>query len=121
MTTAEQKIADRGPRWAVYGIVRPGEARVQYADTAEWAERIQAEFEDPNNYGYRNVRVYPPDGSIDLGELGRARAEAKRAYNEATELLRAGVLRAIEEGRNEAEIARTGLVDRMTVRKWAGK
>lgn len=42
MTTAEQKIADRGPRWAVSGIVRPGETRVQYADTAEWAGHATA-------------------------------------------------------------------------------
>lgn len=65
--------------------------------------------------------VDPPVGSIDLAKLGRERMDAKRAFEEKTAILRAGVLRALGEGRAEAEVARTAGVDRMTVRKWAGK
>ncbi len=61
--------------------------------------------------------------SADLATLGLARAEAMRAQRDATDRLRAAVL--AELGRrgdgHEAEIAREAGVDRMTVRKWAGK
>jgi hypothetical protein len=108
----------RGPRWAVVGTIRQGENVGEYADTAERAEAIQARYQET---GYYQVQVYPPEGSVDLGELGRARADAKRAADEATAILRAGVLRALEEGREETEVARTAGVDRQTVRAWAGK
>ncbi|MGK5737231.1 hypothetical protein [Micromonospora sp. URMC 103] len=119
MSTAHQQISERGPRWAVSGSVRQGEIRAEYADTAERAEQIRKDFEE--NWGYYQVRVHPPVGSVDLAKLGRERAEAKRVFDEKTAILRAGVLRALEEGRAEAEVARTAGVDRMTVRKWAGK
>lgn len=117
---ARQQVAERGPRWAVYGQIRPGEAIVQYADTAEAAEQLRDEFE-AGGRGYHQVKVHPPVGSIDLAELGRERADAKRLYDEKNAIVRAGVLRALEDGRAEAEVARTAGVDRMTVRKWAGK
>lgn len=116
---AREDIAKRGPRYAVYGVIRPGEARVTYADTAERAEQIREDFQ--GNWHYRNVEVYPPAGSVDLAELGRARQKVQRELDEATMVLRAAVLRAAEEGRSEVEIARTAQVDRMTVRKWLGK
>lgn len=117
--SALQDVRDRGPRWAVYGQIRTHEARVQYADTAERAEAIRKEFED--TWGYHHVKVHPPVGSVDLAKLGRERADARRVLDEKTAILRAGVLRALEDGRAEAEVARTAGVDRMTVRKWAGK
>lgn len=120
-TRAREAIDQRGPRWAVWGRIRKGESRTQYADTAEQAEAIRRQFEDPADWGYRDVRVYPPEGSVDLAALGRSRTEARRVFDDATSLLRAGVLRALEDGRAEAEVARSAGVDRMTVRKWAGK
>lgn len=119
--SAREEIDQRGPRWAVWGRIRKGESRTQYADTAEQAEQVRQSFENPADWGYRDVKVYPPTGSVDLTALGRARAEAQRAFNDATEILRAGVLRALEDGRAEAEVARSAGIDRMTVRKWAGK
>lgn len=118
---AHQRVKERGPRWAVWGQIRQGEARVDYADTADQAEMIREWFENPDGCGYYQVRVHAPDGSVNLATLGRERADAKRKFDEATAVLRAGVLRALEEGRAEAEVARTAGVDRMTVRKWAGK
>lgn len=118
---ARRQVDERGPFYAITGTIRPGEARTQYADTAEAAERIREKFEDPDQWGYRQVRVYPPVGSVDLAALGRARDDARRAFDEATATLRAGVLRALEDGRAEAEVARAAGVTRMTVRSWAGK
>ncbi|MEU3455551.1 hypothetical protein ABZ671_18415 [Micromonospora sp. NPDC006766] len=115
---AWDRVKDRGPRWAVYGQLRPQEARTEYADTAERAEKIREDFEEK---GYYQVQVHPPVGSVDLAKLGRERTDAKRVLDEKTAILRAGVLRALEEGRAEAEVARTAGVDRQTVRKWAGK
>lgn len=120
--TALRRIERRGPRYAVYGIIRTGEARTEYADTAEQAEQIRASFEDPRDCGYKQVKVHPPEGSVNLEALGQARTKAKAAVEEATAVLRAGVLRAMEApGSSEAQIAREAGVDRMTVRKWAGK
>ncbi len=65
--------------------------------------------------------MHAPAGSVDLAELGRVRSEARRALDEKTTILRAAVLRALEDGRAEAEVAREAGVDRMTVREWAGK
>lgn len=108
----------RGPRWAVTGTIRQGEHTGAYADTGEGAEAVRARYEQT---GYYQVQVYPPQGSVDLSALGQARAAAKVAYDEATAILRAGVLRALEEDRDETEVARTAKVDRQTVRAWAGK
>lgn len=120
--TALRRIEQRGPRYAVYGVIRAGEARTEYADTAEQAERIRASFEDPRDCGYRQVKVHPPEGSVDLAALGQARAKAKATFDEATAVLRAAVLRALEQpGSSEVQVAREAGVDRMTVRKWAGK
>jgi hypothetical protein len=58
---------------------------------------------------------------MDLAKLGQERRDAQRALDEKTAILKAAVLRALEKGRAEAEVARTAGVDRMTVRKWAGK
>jgi DNA-directed RNA polymerase specialized sigma24 family protein len=115
---AWEMVQERGPRWAVRGSIRAGQARAEYADTAEQAETIRERFEE---YSYYQVQVYPPLGGIDLAKLGRTRQDAQRALADATSLLRAGVLRALEEGRSEAEVARSAGVDRMTVRSWAGK
>lgn len=115
---ARQMIDDRGPRWAVVGTIRQGDHRVEYADTGEQAERIRDHYERDRYY---QIQVHAPQGGIDLAALGRARAAAKKALDEATDILRAGVLRALEDGRAEAEVARTAGVDRMTVRSWAGK
>lgn len=115
---AYDMVNERGPRYAVIGHIRQGESEVRYGDTAEVAERIRESHE---RSGYYQIHVYPPVGSIDLGKLGRDRDAAKRAFDEATAILRAAVLRALDEGRAEAEVARTAGVDRMTVRAWAGK
>jgi hypothetical protein len=117
--TARKMVKERGPRWAVYGQIRQGEARVSYALTSDAAETTRKSYED--DWGYYQVQVYPPDGSVELAQLGRERDAAKRTFDEKTEILKAGVLRALDEGRAEAEIARTAGVDRMTVRSWAGK
>lgn len=116
---AQRAIEERGPRWIVVGTIRHDELRVSYADNAERAEKIATEF--TTELGYRDAQVHAPEGSIDLAALGRERAEAKDAFTEATNVLRAAVLRALDDGRAEAEVARTARVDRMTVRKWSGK
>lgn len=115
---AYQMIQERGPRYAVIGSIRQGESAVNYTDTAEGAEKYRQSYEDS---GYYQIRVHPPVGSIDLAKLGRDRADANRDFGEKTAILKAAVLRALEEGRAEAEIARTAGIDRMTVRTWAGK
>jgi hypothetical protein len=119
LTEARQQVDARGPRYAVIGKIRSDEARTEYADTGEQAERIRREFEQ--EWGYYQVHVYPPDGSLDLTSLATERRRAQTAEREATAKLRAGVLRALEAGRAEAEVARQAGVDRMTVRSWAGK
>lgn len=109
---------ERGPRYLVHGTIRPREYAVHYADTAEQAEVWRTALEEQR---HRQVRVIPPDGSIDLGALAGKRRQAKEAFDEATAVLRAGVLRALEDGRSEVEVARVAEVDRMTVRSWQGK
>ncbi|MCW2765686.1 MAG: hypothetical protein JWO11_1645 [Nocardioides sp.] len=118
LSRALEQVEQRGPRYAVMGTIRRDEMALAYADTAEAAERTRERYEED---GYRQVRVHPPQGSIDLSALGRDRADAKRVLDEKTAILRAGVLRALEENRAEAEVARQAGVDRMTVRSWAGK
>jgi len=115
---ARKLIQERGPRYAITGTIRPGEAVTEYADTPEQAARIAEQMQ---GWGYYQVQAHPPAGSVDLGKLRLERENAKAAFDEATAVLRAGVLRALEEGRTEVEVAATAGVDRMTVRKWAGK
>jgi hypothetical protein len=58
---------------------------------------------------------------LDLEALARARAEAAAVLAERTAALRDAVLQALASGESEASAARRAGVDRMTVRKWAGK
>jgi len=109
-------IGSRGPRWAVRATLRRDEHAVVLVETAEQAESWRDRYID---WRYRQVTVYPPTGSVDLGQLGRAQTAARRALDEATAALRAGVLRALEEGRSEAEIARSAGISESTVRAWA--
>lgn len=117
-TAATKFVNDRGPRYAVVGSVRRGEHVGYYSDTATGADTYE---EHLRTGGYYQIKVTPPVGSTDLAKLGRARQAAKQAYNEATAILRAGVLRAIEEGRSEREIAQQATVSRDTIRDWQGK
>lgn len=59
--------------------------------------------------------------ATDLTAAGEDLRAARARLGEATETARAAALRALDEGRAEAEVARVLGVDRMTVRKWAGK
>jgi hypothetical protein len=61
------------------------------------------------------------DDTDEVVTLRRARETARTNYRQATDDLRAGVLRALAAGRTEVEVALTAGVDRMTIRKWAGK
>jgi DNA-directed RNA polymerase specialized sigma24 family protein len=115
---ANHMIGERGPQWAVTGTVRRGAICVEYALDAQEADRWRETFEADHYY---QVRVIPPQDSVDLAALGRELREARRVLREKTRITRAGVLRAAEEGWPEAEIARQAGVDRMTVRKWLGK
>lgn len=117
-TEAIRRVNERGPRYAVIGYLRPNEAITEYADTGEKAEQIADRMRDEH---YRQVNVYPPDGSVHLGPLRAAREQAIAAEREATAILRAACLRELEAGRAEAEVARQAGVDRMALRKWAGK
>lgn len=118
-TAATRFVNDRGPRYAVVGSVRKGEYVGYYSDTATGADIFEENLRA--NGGYYQIKVTPPNGSIDLAELGRDRQAAKRAYDEATAVLRAGVLRALEAGRSEREIAQQAVVSRDTIRDWQGK
>lgn len=118
LNEALQMVNNRGPRFAVIGSIRQGEAYATYAPTGEAAEKIADNFRERCYY---QVRVHPPQGSVDLAALGRDRSDAVQRLSEATEILKAAVHRAVEEGRAEAEIARTAGIDRMTVRSWLGK
>ncbi|WP_431935762.1 hypothetical protein [Micromonospora sp. RP3T] len=110
---------ERGPRWLVGGTIRPGEHDVRYADTADAAERLRDEM---NTRGLYQVRVDPPVGAVDLVKLGRDRTDARRVFDEKTAILRAGVLRALEQGtHNESSAAREAGVTRDTIRTWLGK
>lgn len=109
----------RGPRWFISATIRRDEFIAGYAVTADAAE---AEAERLRADNYRQIRVTPPDGSVDLRQLGLEREQAQRALDDVMQRLRARVLTALrDEDRAEAEVARAAGVDRMTVRKWAGK
>ena len=111
-------VNSRGPRYAVMGSIRRGEAAAVYAETADQAEQIKERWQEQGRY---QVRVYPPEGSFDLAPLTKARQDAIAAERDATAILRAAVIREHERGRSEVELARQADVDRMTVRKWLGK
>lgn len=124
MTLAGEKadIANRGPRYCVSASAGRSSYHVYYAMTADKAEAIRDRLEDEG--GYSNIRVHLPDIAgfdLNLEKYGRARRDAIKKADEATDVLRAAVIRAAEAGRAEAEIARSASVDRMTVRKWLGK
>jgi hypothetical protein len=139
--TALYRIYARDGRLLYVGIsVQPGVRLTEHRRTARWwpdvdvsrtrlewlqgrtsAERAERAAICGENPTHNVVRLAPLDESSELVGLGRARQDAKRAYDEATAVLRAGVLRALEAGRAEAEVARAAGVDRMTVRDWAGK
>ncbi len=57
----------------------------------------------------------------DLERAGARLRRARVALDKATEEAREAGVRALAEGRAEAAVARALGVDRMTVRKWAGK
>jgi hypothetical protein len=114
-----EMIEQRGPRWVVRGNTRPGEYRASYAVTAEAAESLRERFEGDGLY---QVAVTPPEGSWNLGRLGRERDDAREALRDATEKLKAAAIAAVNgEGRAEAEVARQSGIDRMTLRDWLGK
>lgn len=57
----------------------------------------------------------------DLERVGRKLRSARKAQSEAMEAGRIAALDALTEGYTEVQVANTLGVDRMTVRKWAGK
>lgn len=108
-------VADRESRFAVTATIRTHENVGYYADTAEIAERHRASLESTH---HRNVCVTPPVGSVNLTSLGRTARQAEQAYANATNVLRAGVLRAAEDDRLDVEIAHQSGVPVRTVREW---
>jgi hypothetical protein len=127
METAEKArrmVAERGPRFAVTGTIRPGEVACTYANTADMAEEIRKNYAD--DWGYYQIRIHSPeeyaDDVAELGKLGTARWKAKQEFDEATDKVRALVVRLVdEEALSEVEAAQRAQVDRMTIRKWRGK
>lgn len=61
------------------------------------------------------------DNETRLVALAQRRADARANLAEATSQLRDAVLRELAAGHPEAAVARDAGVDRMTVRRWAGK
>jgi uncharacterized protein (DUF2336 family) len=59
--------------------------------------------------------------STRLVALAQRRAAARANLAEVTEQVRAAVLKELAAGQPEAAVARDAGVDRMTVRRWAGK
>ena len=59
--------------------------------------------------------------AADLAVLARDRDDAVAALDERTAILRAAVVRALEGGASEAAVARVAGLNRLTVRRWAGK
>ena len=62
-----------------------------------------------------------PCAVVAGARAGRTRQRATQRQQETFEALRVAALDALAAGMNEAEVARVGQVDRMTVRKWQGK
>lgn len=118
LTSANETIKNRGPRFAVKGTIRGGEFAVELADTADRAEEILTRMEAD---GYRNVRLHLPDSTIDYTSVARGLAEARDRLNNATEVARAAANRLTEAGISEAQTARMLGVDRMSIRSWIGK
>ena len=58
---------------------------------------------------------------MTIDQAGERLAHARQALRAAYAAARAAALRAIKDGTPESTIARALNVDRMTVRKWAGK
>lgn len=118
-THARQRVEERGPRWAVTGTIRPGEAETVYAVTADAAEQVRERFEADGRY---QIAVHPPEGSVDLSSLGRKLADARAVVRDVTQQVQAAAIHAVTvESRTEVEVARQAGVDRQTVRAWLGK
>jgi hypothetical protein len=56
-----------------------------------------------------------------LAELGARRTAMREELKDLTARLEAAAKAALAAGMPEAQVAREAQVDRMTVRKWAGK
>ena len=59
--------------------------------------------------------------SGELERVGRSLRSARSAQQAAFESARVAAVAAMAAGVSESQVARTVGVDRMTVRKWAGK
>ena len=57
----------------------------------------------------------------ELQQAGRRLASARKAVRDALDATQAAAVAALADGMTESEVARLAGVDRMTVRKWAGK
>jgi DNA-binding CsgD family transcriptional regulator len=58
---------------------------------------------------------------VTLEQAGKRLARARESLRAAMNAAETEALAALSEGATEAEVARACGVDRMTVRKWAGK
>lgn len=56
-----------------------------------------------------------------LADLGARRAALRAELKDLTARLEARAKQELQEGKSESAVAREAQVDRMTVRKWAGK
>jgi hypothetical protein len=56
-----------------------------------------------------------------LAELGARRAAMREELKDLTARIEASAKAALAAGVSESQVAREAQVDRMTVRKWAGK
>lgn len=87
----------------------------------------EAHIKGPRGGSYYSVDRYDiphepePKSPLSLAEAAEAFREARTRANEATDQLRAAVLRKLATKEPEAAVARAAGVDRMTVRRWAGK
>lgn len=95
----------------------------------DWDDGDIACFKDPHREGLSQYVVDrheipgepEPKPPMSLAEAAEEFREARTRAHEATTLLRDAVLRELAAGHPEAAVARTAGVDRMTVRRWAGK
>jgi transposase len=65
--------------------------------------------------------VYMTDKGSTLVELGQRRTALREELKELTARLEVAAKADLAAGKSESEVAREAGVDRMTVRKWAGK